>query len=267
MLKHRLLTAVVLIPLVIAAIFFLPPMSFLSVAMLVMLLAGWEWAGLCGIKSFWGKSLYLVILAATLSLVLFVPVFIVIFIGVIWWLFALLLLVIYPRFSQYWGSSLWIKALMGFFAFIPCWIGLVLLQGYSPLVLMFCLILIWAVDSAAYFVGRKWGRHKLAPLISPGKSYEGMIAGLLTSLIIGLFGLWLLEISYTGALVFLLICLIGGGFVTVLGDLFESMVKRASHTKDSGSILPGHGGLLDRVDSMLTAIPFFALIIPYFFSS
>jgi phosphatidate cytidylyltransferase len=267
MLKLRLITAAILIPLVIAAIFFLPPMTFLCVAMLVLLLAAWEWAGLCGLTSFLGKSLYLAVLAAVLVASLFIPVMIVIVIGIIWWLIALILLLIFPRFSEQWGKDLFIKATMGIFVFLPCWVGLILLQGYSPMVLMFCLVLIWAVDSAAYFVGRKWGKHKLSPIISPGKSYEGLLTGLATSLIVGLFGLWLLEISSTGSLVFLLICLIGGGFITVLGDLFESMVKRVSHTKDSGSLLPGHGGLLDRIDSMLTAIPFFALVIPYFFSN
>lgn len=266
MLKSRLITAVILIPIVVACIFFLPPMAFLSVALLAMLLAGWEWSALGGIENFFSRILYLALMALILISSLFIPILFMIIVATLWWIVVGMLLILYPERSA-WGDHNWIRATMGFFVLVPCWIGIIILQGYSPMVLMFCLVLIWAVDSAAYFVGKKWGKHKMAPTISPGKSYEGLIAGLIVSLIMGILGLWLLEISSEGILIFLLICVVGGGLITVLGDLFESMVKRKSNVKDSGGLLPGHGGILDRIDSMTTAIPFFALFIPYFFSS
>lgn len=266
MFKTRLITALILIPIVVACIFFLPPMAFLTASLLVILLAGWEWSALSGIEHYGRRILYLALLATILVSFLFLPIILVIILATIWWLLTIILMWIFPERSA-WGDHKWIKATMGFFVLVPCWIGLIILQGYSPMVLMFCLVLIWSVDSAAYFVGRKWGQHKMIPKISPGKSYEGFFAGIVTSIIVGLIGLWILEIGQGGAILFLLICLLGGGLITVLGDLFESMVKRKSHLKDSGGLLPGHGGILDRIDSMTSAIPFFALVIPYFFSN
>jgi phosphatidate cytidylyltransferase len=267
MLKPRLITALILIPLVILAIFFLPPMGFLSVALLIMLLAGWEWSALSGYESYLGRIFYLLILALALVGSLFVPILLVICVAVLWWLCATILLVIHPKHSGIWGNHRWVIGAMGFLVLIPCWIGLIILQGYSPLVLMFCLALIWIVDSTAYFVGKKWGQRKIAPAISPGKSYEGVLAGMVASIVIAILGLWILDVSDTGTLVFILICFFGGGVLSVLGDFFESMMKRRANTKDSSGLLPGHGGVLDRIDSMTTAIPFFALVIPYFFSS
>jgi phosphatidate cytidylyltransferase len=267
MLKYRVITALVLIPLVIGSIFFLPPMTFLSVALLIILLAGWEWTQLAGISQLAKKCIFLVLLALALLCCLFIPLPIIVLAGVIWWAIAITLLFLYPKASSVWGNGLWIRAMMGFLVLSPCWLGLIILQGFSPMLLLFCLILIWGVDTAAYFVGRKWGTHKLAPTISPGKSYEGLLAGLLAAVILSGVGLWVLEIPREQWGLFLLICIVGGGIITVIGDLFESMLKRQSHIKDSGSILPGHGGILDRIDSMTTAIPFFALVFPYFFNT
>jgi phosphatidate cytidylyltransferase len=267
MLKARIITSLVLIPLVIIAIFFLPPFSFLSLVMLMTLLAAWEWARLSGLEHLWSRSLYLILLGCGLLAAIFAPIYIIVLVGILWWLVALLLLIIFPRASSWWSERTLIKLIMGFLTLMPCWIGLIILQGFSPAVLLFCLIMIWAVDSSAYFAGKKWGRHKLAPSISPGKTYEGLLAGLITSVVVSGLGLLLLDIPKERWLLFLLMCLLGGGLVTVFGDLFESMFKRQSHVKDSGTLLPGHGGILDRIDSMITAIPFFALFLPLFFNT
>lgn len=266
MTKTRLLTAIILIPLVVAVVFFLPPLTFFSLAMLVILLAGWEWATLAEIHHIAKKIVFLVLLAAALLLSMWVPMYGVIFTGVLWWLIALVLLAMFPKGSHWWGNSL-TRSIMGFLVLIPCWLGLVVLQGFSPIILMYCLILIWSVDSAAYFVGKKWGKHKIAPQISPGKTYEGFLGGLVAASIIAVAGFFVLNIPKEDWLLFYAICLFGGGVITVLGDLFESMLKRQSQVKDSGGLLPGHGGILDRIDSMTTAIPFLALILPYFFNS
>lgn len=266
MLKNRIFTALVLIPLIILAIFLLPPLSFLSVAMLITLLAGWEWAQIAGLEQPIKKTLYLLGLAAGLLLAISIPIFYIVVVGFIWWLVAAILLGIYPRGIKFWGHPV-MRGIMGYLVLIPFWIGLILLQGFSPILLLFSLVLIWAVDSAAYFVGKKWGFHKLAPLISPGKSYEGFWAGLIMALCLSIIGVLLLHMPYGRWLTFISICFIGAGMISVLGDLFESMMKRLANVKDSGSLLPGHGGILDRIDSLTTAIPFFALIFSYFFNS
>jgi phosphatidate cytidylyltransferase len=265
--KARIITALLLIPIVIAAVFFLPPLSFLSLAMLVILLAAWEWARLSGLEHALSKGLYLALLATALLGAIFVPIYIIIAIGIIWWLFALFLLIAYPKASSWWGQSLAIKLIMGFLVLMPCWIGFIILQGFSPAVLMFCIFLIWAVDSAAYFVGKKWGTHKLAPTISPGKTYEGLIGGFLAAAIMSGIGFLILDIPQGRWWLFFIMCLFGGGLITLFGDLFESMFKRRSNVKDSGALLPGHGGILDRIDSMTTAIPFFAVLLPFFFNT
>lgn len=267
MLKYRLLTALVLIPLVVICILFLPPLTFFSLALLLMLLAGWEWSSLIGIKHLSVRILFLVLLAAALSLAVFIPLYWVVILGIVWWLLALMLLLTYPTSSECLGKALFPRFIMGFLILIPCWIGLIILQGFSPVVLLYCLILIWTVDSTAYFIGRKWGKHKLAPTISPGKSYEGFIAGILAAAIVAFLGLLILDIPQNNKLLFFVTSLLGGGVITVFGDLFESMIKRQSQVKESGSLLPGHGGLLDRIDSLTTAVPFFALIFPYLFNA
>jgi phosphatidate cytidylyltransferase len=262
MLKSRILTAIILIPFTVAAIFFLPPLSFFSLAMFLILLAGWEWSFLAGVNPLSKRIIFLVILAAVLLGSIFIPIYFVIILGLIWWLIGIILILTYSKVGHYWGRRTWLRAVMGFLVLIPCWIGLIILQGFSPALLVYCLALIWVVDSIAYFVGRKYGKHKLAPSISPGKSYEGFLAGLLAAAIFAGIGLWVLDIPEGKWLGFFILSLIGGGLITVVGDLFESMVKRQSDLKDSGTLLPGHGGLLDRIDSMTTAIPFFALVFP-----
>ncbi|MBA2653861.1 MAG: phosphatidate cytidylyltransferase [Gammaproteobacteria bacterium] len=266
MLKPRIFTALILIPIVIAAVFFMPPLTFFSLALLVILLAGWEWSILAELPNLTLRIGFLVLLAAVLVLSVFVPLYVIISLAVVWWLIAITLLAIYPRGKERWGNSIWIRSLIGFLVLTPCWVGLIILQGFSPIVLMYCLILIWGADTAAYFAGKKWGQHKLAPAISPGKTYEGFIGGLIAAAVIAGVGFWVLRIPSDRGLLFFIVSVIGGGLISVIGDLFESMMKRQSHIKDSGSILPGHGGLLDRIDSMTTAIPFFALFFPYLFN-
>jgi phosphatidate cytidylyltransferase len=239
-------------------------MTFLFTAMLVILGAGWEWTKLAGINHVLSRSVYLLLLALALVLSILAPLSLVISVSSIWWIAAAILMALYPRGASWWGQSILIRSVMGFLVLIPCWIGLIILQGFSPVVLLFCLVLIWSADVAAYFVGRKWGKHKLAPTISPGKTYEGVLAGVITSAILAAIGIWLLDIPQENIVLFFVICVLGGGIISVFGDLFESMVKRQAHIKDSGSLLPGHGGLMDRIDSMTTAIPFFALILPFF---
>jgi phosphatidate cytidylyltransferase len=142
---------------------------------------------------------------------------------------------------------------------LPTWTSLVALHARAPdgrWWLLFLLVLVWIADTAAFFVGRRWGRRRLASVVSPGKSWEGVLAGLAGGIAAGaVFGLYR-DMQGVEMLVFLLIC---GGTVaaSVVGDLMESMMKRSANLKDSGNLLPGHGGVLDRIDSLTAAAPVF----------
>jgi phosphatidate cytidylyltransferase len=142
---------------------------------------------------------------------------------------------------------------------VPCWVAInyIFIQHEGRLALLFLFILIWGADSAAYFVGKKWGKHKLAPQVSPGKSIEGMMGALVFTILLAIITQLLcripLERWHWGILLSLLTVIF-----SIVGDLFESMLKRNAGIKDSGNILPGHGGLLDRIDSLTAAAPVFA---------
>jgi phosphatidate cytidylyltransferase len=153
------------------------------------------------------------------------------------------------------------KILMGFLVLIPCWAALNYLRSLHDGIytLLFLFALIWGADSAAYFVGRKWGKHKLAPQVSPGKSWQGLCGALVCALFIAAIAGWLsetpIQLWWRGAVIAVVTVLF-----SVMGDLFESMIKRQAGVKDSGQLLPGHGGLLDRIDSLTAAAPIFVLV-------
>lgn len=265
MLKARIITAICLIPLVIFFILFSPPLTFLTVSLLFSLLAGWEWSQLAGLTKLLHRYIFLALLAVALLLSFYLPISYLVLITFIGWLFASLLLLLYPKGRSFWSKSVVIRSVMGFLVIIPCWRALLSLQGYSPTLLLYCLMMIWATDTAAYFVGKKWGKHKLAAAISPQKTLEGFFGGVLATIFFAVIGWFIFNVEQW--ILFGTICLLGGGLLTVLGDLFESMLKREAHIKESGFILPGHGGILDRIDSMTISLPFFALFFIYLFGT
>ena len=147
---------------------------------------------------------------------------------------------------------------MGFWVLLPCWAGFNVLGETSGAWLLYVLLLVWMADIGAYFAGRTWGRRKLAPHVSPGKSWEGVAGGLVATLMLALvFGFWQ-QLGVGGSSVLLLITVVVT-LASVLGDLLESMLKRYRQIKDSSQLLPGHGGILDRIDSLTAAVPLFAL--------
>jgi phosphatidate cytidylyltransferase len=144
---------------------------------------------------------------------------------------------------------------------VPAWWALVALHGVSPsgrYYLLFLLVLVWVADSAAYFSGRLWGTNKLAPRISPGKTWEGVWGALIAGLVLGVLGVILFGVQGSRWVAFVALCAATVAF-SILGDLAESAFKRQSGLKDSGQLLPGHGGILDRVDSLTAAAPVFML--------
>lgn len=268
MLKTRVITALVLLPAFLAALFLLPHLGWEVLMAAVVLVAAKEWSGLAGYSPR-GTWLYL---AATAVLLIGAHLLLRSANYYVYYLMA--------AASVFWlvVAPLWLKfgwrvrhppalAIIGWMVLIPTWLAAADLRASSPVLLLFVMAVVWIADSAAYFAGRKWGRHKLAPAISPGKTWEG-VAGALVAVTAGgvvftyaagvMAELGKASILVMTAILWLLTA------VSVLGDLFESHLKRQAGVKDSGAILPGHGGMLDRIDSLTAVLPVAAWIW-YFF--
>jgi len=262
MLKHRLLTAIILIPLVI----WLLSLSslILAIAMgIIVTIGAWEWAAICGWQHLLARSFYCFAIGlGLLGAYWFWQQTIMSYILMatcLWWLVAFYWVIRYQQGYKLLPKAHFIKALLGFFILIPTWIALLVLhkhEVYGWHFVVFLLVLIWSADSGAYFAGRRWGKTKLANQISPKKTWEGVGGALLLSSFIALGYVWLNSMPLMTASLFLLLSLITV-VVSILGDLFESLFKRQMDIKDSGQILPGHGGILDRIDSLTAAAPIF----------
>lgn len=259
MLKYRIITAVILIPIVLALLFYLPAPYFCLLAGVIFLGGAWEWSNLMQLTSLFHRYIYLAIVALIFVSVTFVSIPLLLLVGFLWWLLALVLVVIYPRASACWSKGLIWRGLMGLFVLVPSWAALCYIRSQNDgiFAILFLFILIWGADSAAYFVGRKWGNKKLAPLVSPGKSIEGVMGALVFTTILALVTLWIGKVSFNVWPWAVLLSLTTAVF-SIVGDLTESMLKRQAGLKDSGKLLPGHGGLLDRIDSLTAAAPVFA---------
>jgi phosphatidate cytidylyltransferase len=271
MLKQRVLTALVLIPLFLALLFKLSPYGFGVFTTVIVMLAAWEWSLLMGIKPFMVRLCYPVFVYgiakafAIIIMFLRVPIEYILLIGAAWWLLALILVMRYPNASERWGKSLVLRGVMGLFVLIPTWWALNYIRDTNlygadngTYALLFLFVLIWGADTGAYFAGKKWGKDKLAPKVSPGKTRQGLIGALCTTLLIAPFFYSVMPDAGPNLLAVIILCVITVLF-SVLGDLFESMLKRNVDIKDSGRLIPGHGGLLDRIDSLTAAAPIFAL--------
>lgn len=273
MLIQRILTAIVLIPLVIIALFFAPLSIFSYLIIAVCALAAWEWRNFLAKKS--EKTVLLFFIVFSIVFLYFIPIestlksqlfALIICLSVIWWLAALLLVVGYPNSAKYWSKSPLIKLLFAFFTLVPFFIGMLELRtiNYSvnsytgAIWLLYVFVLVWATDTGAYFAGRAIGKRKLAVKVSPGKTVEGFIGGVclatLVCVIAYLTGYF--NINFTQFLFSSLLAILA----SVLGDLTESMFKREAGIKDSGNLIPGHGGILDRIDSLTSAVPVFAVL-------
>ncbi len=261
MLKQRLLTAAILIPLFVWAILALPNSYFALLFGVIAILGANEWTRLADISAGFQQGIYSAAVAITLGLMWPLlqsegyGVTIVLGSTVLWWVVVLLMVLNYPKGSLLQNRGF--KGIAGFWLLPPCWLALVTLHGHGesgPAYVLFMLTLIWMADSAAYFVGRAWGNKKMAPNVSPGKTMAGLYGAVVGGALWSLLGIYLLQPAY-GAW-FILLCMVTVLF-SVLGDLAESMFKRNAGVKDSGNLLPGHGGVLDRIDSVTAAAPVF----------
>jgi phosphatidate cytidylyltransferase len=276
--RKRILTALVLVPLTIAALFLLPPREWGAVTLIIVVLASSEWAVLAGYRKRTGLLL-VAAMALVGSCMLFMrwtgfdadggwPRALVVSIcgaATLFWI------VIAPAWLYFgWRvESKIVLTLVGWLALIATWVAVVQLQARSPALLLALMAIVWVADTAAYFAGRRFGKRKLAPSISPGKTWEGVYGALIA---VTVYALALLPFAqragYSNPLlpaaviawVALVLALAG---VSIVGDLFESQLKRHRGVKDSGKLLPGHGGILDRIDALMAALPPAALIAHY----
>ncbi|MBT3985943.1 MAG: phosphatidate cytidylyltransferase [Gammaproteobacteria bacterium] len=277
MLLQRIITALVLLFAFVAITIFLSAFQFSVLLALLGLIAAWEWAGFIGLTGVSGKLPYLATLAAMELGIFFLlginpealsldelRVSMLLILGLIFWVLSLFMLVGFPDNKSLWNDESKI-AVMGIFALLPTWVGLLTLKYLDPTghYLLALVILVAAVDVGAYFVGVNFGSKKLAPNLSPKKSWEGVWGGLAVCMLVGVGFIWGLHtyvepltIFQIGLLLLLMILLC---FFSVIGDLVESMLKRNQGIKDSGAILPGHGGMLDRIDGLMAATPAFVL--------
>ncbi|UYB53759.1 phosphatidate cytidylyltransferase [Xanthomonas sp. AM6] len=267
MTRTRVIAALIMAPLAICAILLLPTQWLAALAALIFLVGLWEWLKLAEVDDTLPRTILLVlnlllmvllVWASAGSLVLFQLTTLV---GVGWWCVALLWLRFFQFGSDHATYARVFKLAAGTLAIVPAWSALGLIHASEPnghRWLLTALVTVWAADSGAYFAGRQFGKHKLAPRISPNKTVEGLIGGLLAGLACAAGFGWLAGVTVP-QLPGLLIVAAVSVLASVVGDLFESLLKRHVGAKDSGNVIPGHGGVLDRVDGVLAALPIFAL--------
>lgn len=261
MLLRRIFTAVILIPLVLLANFYLPTAAFTFAAAVLFLLAAWEMAGLIGYTLTKQRLLYLCYQCIAFVVVIWLPTIIIMVAALISWSVMLYFVLHYVQFTQFWARSLLVRTLLTTWLLAASWFGLIFIhvQPNGSYYVLFMLLFIWAADTGAYITGRLYGKHKLNPDISPGKSVEGVVGGVIASLLTAIIICLCLNYHPLRDYIALLTLAVVASLAGVLGDLTESMIKRRAAVKDSGNLLPGHGGVLDRIDSLLCASPLLAI--------
>ncbi|QLF94813.1 phosphatidate cytidylyltransferase [Pseudomonas sp. ABC1] len=262
MLKQRIITAAILLPLALCGFFLLSGLSFALFIGLVVTLGAWEWARLAGYEAQTVRLGYAALVALALVLLYHVPLLApwVMAVSLLWWLAAILLVFGYPGSQRFWGGKGG-SLIIGLLVLLPAWQGLLLLKQWSDAgwLILAVMLLVWVADIGAYFSGKALGRRKLAPAVSPGKSWEGLLGGLLASLLLSLVVLIYCGWPTARVLAALLVAAIVV-LISVVGDLTESMFKRSAGIKDSSQLLPGHGGVMDRIDSLTAAVPVFVVL-------
>jgi len=255
MLKARFITALFLVAGFLAVLFLMPAKAAAIVFAIIAALAGWEWAGLMKVgkraRIFFGG--FVLLSCLVLSVQPTTNFLLLWFVATFFWLLI----------TPFWLAKRWQLGCMGYLVgwllLVPTWAALVDLHGRSPMFLLAVMALVWVADIAAYFTGRAFGRRKLAPAISPGKTWEGVAGACIGVIAYGLAVSFFLpqvqtvdRLVLAGFLLLLTAC-------SVVGDLFESLIKRQAGMKDSSQLLPGHGGILDRIDSQTSTLPLVAL--------
>ncbi len=267
MLYQRILTAIPLAAFVFWIIFFQPTSVFLYFVLFIILISAYEWAKLSAVKNIYIRSAYAVVITVfTWSIYQYAADYILwsISVAVMWW-FSITFYLKIARPKPV-NADLKLDKLFIAFIVLPAAAFAMLeihslqinLNGQGPAWLFYALSLVWVADIGAYFSGKKFGKHKLAPHISPGKTREGLFGAVITTSLYTLLASYYFELGTDKAVLLVLLSVIVT-FISVSGDLYLSFLKREAGLKDSGNILPGHGGILDRIDSVLAAMPVFLM--------
>lgn len=288
MLKQRIITALVLLPLAMVLLFY-PGLKVFSLILIPIFgIIAWEWSRLLQTNVVI-KTLFIVLVLLALCGVYYwlnereffeypaipsnwaeVHPFKLLMVSIMAWVVAFVLILLYPKVGRVWLRGPWIRALFGLIFLVSTWLAVVLIRStdivqnhyYGGWLLLLMFVVIWGADVGAYFFGKAMGKRKLAPVVSPNKTWEGAIGGLVTATLLSTIAAYFIGLSFSLSwFVVLAIILV---VVSVVGDLFESMLKRQAGIKDSSQILPGHGGLLDRLDSTLSVAPFFIVALLLF---
>lgn len=272
MLRTRVITALVLFFTFLAALFRFSPLGWMIFTTGVMAVAAWEWGALLRLSGGgrWFFALFLILICAVIAWLepaalallapaspraawhlgqwLYWPAAVFWFVGVPLWLWR--------RWAL---NSRLLGLALGLLLLLPAWLAMIQLRQVGPWALLAIMMIVWLADTGAYFAGRRWGRHKLAPNISPGKTWEGAAGGAVAVIVYGFVLSFYFPDVLSAAAWRLLVALIVVTGVSIIGDLLESLLKRQAGLKDSSNILPGHGGLLDRIDSLTSTLPIVAL--------
>ncbi len=271
MLKQRIITALILMAALLSALFYMPHMWFSYTIIFVFLLAGWEWANLSSIENMLLRIVY----ATCIAVLIYIGVLYtgidktgssltrlrdVLGIGCTWWAIAVLWVMTYPGSSVFW-KSIPVRMIMGVLVLVPSALSLIFVSGVESgqWVFIYIVGVVASADVGAYFIGIRFGKRKLAPSVSPGKSWAGFWGGMASSLLFAFIvstQYQVANLSVQQLLIVTVVCAMS----SVLGDLLESMVKRHRGIKDSSQLLPGHGGVMDRIDGFTAALPVFALL-------
>lgn len=278
MLIKRILTSLVLAPAALALVFYTPLELFSIIAGGLVLLSAWEWSAFASLNKGYLRSIYVALMAGLLYLANhFLPIETlwqndqlvtaaqyIFVLSTVWWLVATLLVWTYPNTAKAWHKGVIPRAIAGVITLIPMWLALNVLRSsgfetdpmHGSILIMVVLGIVWSTDIGAYFSGKNFGKNKLMPLVSPNKTIEGLIGGIACSVVFVItfcyFNNQPISMWSTYA-----VMAIGVAVFSAVGDLLESMFKREVGLKDSGSCLPGHGGILDRIDSLTAAAPIF----------
>lgn len=264
MLKQRILTAVPLAALVLWGIFTQPAEVVFYALLLVVTIAAWEWARLSGVLNPFARALYALFIVSISYLsnqwVTQHPQLLhtILSISVVFWLLASYYMFSKgPRGVQ--SQLSWLKLLLGILVLLPPIMALVYLREQSHLWLLYSLSIVWVADIGAYFSGKRFGKTKLAVHLSPGKTKEGLYGAVFLTALYSYLASLFFGLTPIATLMLMIITVLAT-YISVAGDLFFSLLKREQNLKDTGCILPGHGGILDRIDSLMSSAPFIALL-------
>lgn len=281
MLKQRIITAVLLLPLVVCLLFLPDLMTFSAILIPVFGILAWEWSRLLQTNKAVQGIFIIAVIAAVGGLfyqlhnTLFFEQavlpqlwhetypFKLLVVAMMVWVVATILVMLYPKLTRVLFRGPWLRMAFGLAILSAAWLAIIVIRSLNIIqdpmmgawLLLLMLFIIWGADVGAYFAGKNFGKRKLARVVSPNKTWEGAFGGLALAIIVGagLATTLSLQIEWVSFIAFLVLLVA----ISVIGDLFESMLKRQANIKDSSNILPGHGGLLDRLDSTLSVAPFF----------